>query len=67
MNASSNFRNYNWSEFRNQLILHYVDIHEENESIIRDKSRWIEISYRFVAGAMLAILAEAALFLIPTL
>lgn len=64
----SNFRNYNWSEFRNQLILHYVDIHEENDSIIRQKNRWIVISYLFVAGAMLAILAEAALFLdIPSL
>ncbi|MDE2749933.1 MAG: hypothetical protein OXI34_13315 [Chloroflexota bacterium] len=64
----SNFRNYSWSEFRNQLILHYVDIHEENESIIRAKNRWIILSYLFVAGAMLAILAEAALFLdIPSL
>ena len=59
----SNFRKYSWSEFRNQLILHYVEIHEENESIIRDKNRWIVFSYLFVAGAMLAILAEAALFL----
>ena len=64
----SNFRNYTWSEFRNQLILHYVEIHEENESIIRHKNRWIVFSYIFVAGAMLAVLAEAVLFLdIPSL
>ena len=64
----SNFRNYTWSEFRNQLIVHYVEIHEENESIVRNKYRWIVFSYVFVAGAMLAILAEAALFLdIPSL
>lgn len=64
----SNFRNYSWIEFRNQLIVHYVEIHEENESIIRDKNRWIVWSYLFVAGAMLAVLAEAALFLdIPSL
>lgn len=64
----SNFRQYSWTEFRNQLILHYVEIHEENASIIREKYRWIVFSYLFVAGAMIAVFVEAALFLdIPAL
>ncbi len=61
--TASNFRRYDWSNFRNQLILHYVNIHEENENVINDKHRAVLVSYLCVGASVLAILVEAAMFL----
>ena len=61
--TASSFRKYDWSDFRNQLILHYVNIQEENDNVIRCKYRAVLLSYLCVGASIFAILAEAAMFL----